>query len=90
MIALSGSLLGGSALHAVADPKPQATVPVVVNDATEEKGLDPNRIVCRREEVLGSRVQSRRVCRTAAEWEAKQLEDRQSIERSQTVRWKSE
>ena len=44
---------------------------------------DPNRIVCEKQEILGSRLQSKRVCLTAAEWARKRLEDRQTIDRAQ-------
>ena len=40
--------------------------------ATEE---DPDRMVCRREEKLGSRLASR-TCKTAAEWEQERLDNK--------------
>lgn len=62
---------------------------VSVSASAEEKkaeGKDPNRIVCQKQEVLGSRVATKRVCMTAAEWDAKRLEDRQNLDRNQTQR----
>ena len=46
---------------------------------------DPNRIVCEKQEELGSRLGSKRVCMTAAEWQQKRLNERQMIDRSQTL-----
>ena len=44
---------------------------------------DPNRIICEREEVIGSRLGGRRVCLTALQWEEKRREHRESTERVQ-------
>ena len=44
---------------------------------------DPNQIVCRTENEIGSRVNRRRVCRTRAEWAEHQRMYRESIERAQ-------
>lgn len=53
-------------------------------DASAKKKLrDPNQMVCKTEETLGSRLQSRKVCRTRAQWEEQRQVDRQTVERSQ-------
>lgn len=49
-----------------------------------KKAHDPNEVVCKREEVLGSRLQSRKVCMTRAQWAEQRQLDRQNVERSQT------
>jgi hypothetical protein len=64
-----------------------ALIPAVA--AAEEKkpdAKDPNRVICEKQEVLGSRVATKRVCMTAAEWDARRLEDRQNVDRQQTQR----
>jgi hypothetical protein len=55
--------------------------------AEEKKATakDPNRIICEKQEELGSRLGSKRVCMTAAEWQQKRLNERQMIDRSQTL-----
>jgi len=53
---------------------------------TSQKALDPNQIICEKQEVVGSRLATRRVCRTRAEWADLRLQDRQEIERIQTQR----
>ena len=53
--------------HAMA-AQPQSTPSQQSAPATRD-GEDPNRIICRRPQaVLGSRIQTRRVCKTATEW----------------------
>ena len=62
-----------------------ALVPAVA--AAEEKpAKDPNRIICERQGELGSRVATKRVCMTAAEWEIRKREDRQALEKAQVSR----
>ena len=52
---------------------------------TQASGLnsDPNQIVCVNERETGSRVATRRVCRTRAEWAAHQAEQRRTVDRVQ-------
>ena len=44
---------------------------------------DANRIVCRYEEVPGSRFRSKKICMAASAWEDQRLRDRQEVERIQ-------
>lgn len=48
------------------------------------------KIVCRRVQTIGTRLASKRVCRTKADWDAEAAANRQDLERSQTQRWKSD
>ena len=52
---------------------------------TTQSGLnnDPNETVCVNERQIGSRVASRRVCRTRAEWTALREQQRQVVDRVQ-------
>jgi invasion protein IalB len=61
--------------QSTAAPAPQA-----------KKGRDPNEIVCQKIEVLGSRLATKRVCQTRAEWAEQQRQDRMDTERAQTQR----
>lgn len=56
------------------------------NQNAAKKTLDPNEIVCEKQEVLGSRLGTKRVCMTRAEWAALRHQDRQDLERVQTMR----
>ncbi|MES2444589.1 MAG: hypothetical protein V4574_17325 [Pseudomonadota bacterium] len=44
---------------------------------------DPNRIVCENQDVIGSRLGGKRVCRTAAEWMMYRREIRNTTEKVQ-------
>jgi len=65
------------AAPAVAQKPPRATNAVP----------NPNEIVCQKQQVLGSRLQSKRVCMTRAEWADLQSQDRQDLEHKQTQRY---
>ncbi len=49
---------------------------------------DPSKVVCRTESVTGSRLGSRKRCHTAGEWAEMARLDRESLERTQALRWK--
>jgi transposase-like protein len=51
---------------------------------SKPKTRDLNEVVCKKEDVLGSRLQSRKVCMTRGEWAEQRQLDRQNVERSQT------
>lgn len=63
-------------------PKPAAT--------TQADEGTINKVVCRRVETIGTRLSSKKVCRTQAQWDADATANRQDLERSQTQRWKSD
>lgn len=44
---------------------------------------DPNRMICEKQRVLGSRLATKNVCMTAAEWAAQRAAERQLIDRTQ-------
>lgn len=52
---------------------------------TTKRGLsqDPNEVICVNERETGSRVSSRRVCRTRAEWEQHHRQLRTAVEKAQ-------
>jgi len=57
--------------------------------AAEEKkadAKDPNRIICEKQREVGSRLATKKVCMTAAEWEIRKREDREAIEKAQVRR----
>ena len=60
--------------------------------ATPASGTDKaqtdylNERICRTEEVTGSRLSKKKVCKTRSQWADQQLQDRQEIERVQTQR----
>lgn len=51
-----------------------------------KKGKDPNEKVCETHGVLGSRLATRRVCATRAEWQERRQRERDVVDRTQTQR----
>ena len=63
-----------------------ATASPAVGQAGEKRSKtpDPSEIVCEKITMLGSRVATKRVCMTRAQWADRRRTDRQEIERAQT------
>lgn len=58
---------------AVAQPKPQP------NTSTG----DPNERICEKVEIIGSRLASKPICATRAEWADRKRQDREALEAAQ-------
>ena len=56
--------------------------------AAEDKPAqkDPNRVICEKQGIVGTRLATKRVCMTAAEWEIRRREDREALEKAQINR----
>jgi hypothetical protein len=72
-------------LAATAAGAQQAVEPARTGTPTAKKG-DLNEMVCERQQVPGSRLASKRVCKTRAEWADLRSQDRMDVERAQTQR----
>ncbi len=77
------SLILLSAGVAVAMPAAaQTTVqPQPVQTATAKSDVD--KLVCKKEEEIGSRLAAKKVCLTVQQWQERTTEDRQQLERVQ-------
>lgn len=62
--------------------QPPASAPA----ANAGESHDPNEMICRRVQMLGSRLNAARMCMTRAQWDLQQRTDRMEIERAQTRR----
>lgn len=51
-----------------------------------KRGLDPNEVVCEREEDTGSRLSSHKICMTRSQWAEQRRLNRQDIDKLQTQR----
>jgi len=71
-LALSGAVIAPPAAAADADKRPAA------------RKNDPDQIVCERQEILGSRLSTRKVCHTRQEWAEQRRGDREAVTRAQT------
>ena len=54
------------------------------DDASKDSGQ--NRVICKREKIIGSRLGSKRTCATEAEWAQMRADQRQATERVQANR----
>jgi hypothetical protein len=55
----------------------------------EKEDPDADKVVCKTERVLGSRLSTTKRCQTRRQWKAEQAANRQDVERVQNGRWKS-
>ena len=55
-------------------------------NANAPDGHDPNEVICQRVRMLGSRLNSGRMCMTRQQWDERRRADRMDAERMQTNR----
>ena len=72
-----------------AESQPGTTVVVTASNDKEDIG-DGARIICRKIEVIGSRMNTKKVCATATEWAAQKAQNRQVIEQAQNKKWSAD
>jgi len=77
-LAITAALLAGV-------PASAQTVPAQQQPAAVPKAQDPNRIICERQEELGSRLGGKKVCMTAKEWDDQRRMNRESTEMLQRM-----
>ena len=75
------AMIAGAAAPAAAQA--QATPPAASQPTSDTRA---NEIVCQKQEVTGSRLGVKRICKTRAEWADAQLQDRQEVDRVQSRR----
>lgn len=51
-----------------------------------EKQTDPNRVICRSSEVIGSRLATKKTCLTAVQWSQMERDQRETVERIQAYK----
>lgn len=59
------------------------SAPAVTQDAPPPKKGDSHEIVCEKITAIGSRVATKRVCATRAEWAEKRKLDREAVDQAQ-------
>ena len=71
----------------VSAPAAAETAAAAAPAAASQKPADKSgELVCERQEITGSRLASRRICLTRAQWAERRLQDRQEVETVQTRR----
>ena len=81
-VSFAVAMIAGGAVPAAAQA--QNTPPAASQQSTSDTRA--NEIVCQKQEVTGSRLGVKRICKTRAEWAEAQLQDRQEVERVQSRR----
>lgn len=74
VIAFGALSASGASAQTQPQPQPQTAAPT----------SDP--VVCQRQEVIGTRLASRRICMPRSAWQDRQLQDRKTIEKAQSER----
>ena len=74
-LALGAAAAMFSAMPALAEKNEQSS-----------KDRDPNQVVCEKIEVVGSRLSTKRMCMTRAEWAEKRRLERMELDRAQVAR----
>lgn len=57
--------------------------PLIAGDVKPKPVKDPNEKICENQSIVGSRLATRRVCGTRAEWEEKRRLDKEAIDQGQ-------
>lgn len=70
------ALAGLAATSAAAQPVTTSSQPA----ATAKRANDPNRMICEREDEIGSRLGGKKVCKTAAQWDEQRRVQRETVE----------
>lgn len=73
LIAASSQILAGQ-------PDPQSA-----QQSAAQSSKDPNRIICRTDDVIGSRIHKRKICMTAAQWRDVSHESGLATERKEAL-----
>lgn len=78
----------GKFLSLVAATAMLSAMPAIAQDTDAEKkaSKDPNEVVCEKQEVIGSRLASKKVCMTRSEWAERRRLERLEIDKAQVGR----
>lgn len=60
--------------------------PAAAQEIDKKKVSDPNKVICRSEPVIGSRLQTSRTCLTRQQWLERDRETRRTVERIQDLK----
>ena len=79
-LAVTGMAVGAAATAQV----PGGGGTPVVGSAADAPAQD--KVICRTAKIIGSRLKTSPICKTAKQWEADQLEQRRAVEKGQNQR----
>ena len=85
--AVAAAALGAMAASAQAQQQPPQNEPITVTGVKPvTKKVDPNQVVCEKQQDIGSRLVSHRVCMTRSQWMEQRRLNRQDLDKAQTQR----
>ncbi|KKC25506.1 hypothetical protein [Sphingomonas sp. SRS2] len=58
-------------------------------DGEKKEAQDPDRLICKSEEIVGSRLAKQKRCLTKAQWAEDRRIQKMAIDRAQTARYKN-
>jgi hypothetical protein len=81
-------LLAYALLIAGAAPPPAGVVqsPSATGSAAAAQSDPMQRVICEKQNIVGSRLAVKKVCKTRAQWDDERLQTRQEIDKQQTMR----
>ncbi|HZZ90371.1 MAG TPA: hypothetical protein VFE13_18725 [Caulobacteraceae bacterium] len=83
LLASLGLVLGGCGWQSREQPKPEpvaiARPTIATQQLASNDGSNSEQVICRHEDVTGSRLEGRRVCHTRAEWGQIKLESLEKL-----------
>ena len=82
MLKTVATIVTAVAIAAPAAAQTAAADPAAPAPASQ-KLKDPNRIICEREEEIGTRLGGKRICKTAQEWEQSRQQSRNDVDELQ-------
>ena len=59
------------------------------NESEKKDAQNPDRLICKSEEAIGSRLVKQKRCLTKAQWDEDRRIQKMSIDRAQTTRYKN-
>jgi hypothetical protein len=80
LITTAASLLIGAAPALAQSAQPAQ------GEQTAKPAKDPNEVICERQEEIGSRLSTQKVCKTRAEWAEERRQGRMDLDKQQTQR----
>ena len=73
-----------AASPATAQSQPQQ--PTQTAPSTNPKATASDPVICEKEEIIGSRLATHKICMTRSQWEDARSQDRMNLEKTQTQR----
>jgi hypothetical protein len=80
------AIIAVAAAGTVYAQQPPPSEPITVVGEHPNKKPDPNEVICEKQQEIGSRIVSKRVCMTRSQWQEQRRLDRQDLDRAQNQR----